>query len=457
MRRRLTSLTLATALALVAAGCGGRDDSDGAATTADQGSSTTAAGATETNAAADPTEATEVGITADEIHIGVVADVDTPISPGLSRPIVAAVEAWGESVNARGGLAGRQVVITFYDSKLNPDEAVNAFTQACQGEFATVGSGAFVLLNPEPIQTCIDQAGNAIGLPDLAAVAISAGQAQSPTTYGLTLAGQDFSASEETWEVPQYGWDYIEQTLGEGVTPKMIGIDPGVPGIGPLFRAFNAAGVARGWEDAGVISYPDAATQAEATPIVQRIKDEGINVVSSASIGIAKLMAEARVQGIDMDSIFWMCTGQCLTPSFASTNAEAIEGLHVSSPLAPYDETDIEGVGMYRERVADEDVSANGLTAFGAGLIFEELVNQVVADSGVNGLTRQALLDALASGPSVASKGVLDDSTIPGKLNTCWTTSQARTGAFVLVDPPDPGTFNCDPDVIVRVTGSFSG
>ncbi len=75
----------------------------------------------------------------------------------MSQPLVAAVKAWGDQVNANGGLAGRKVVVTFYDSKLNPDEAVNAYTQACQNEFATVGSGAFVLLNPDPIQTCKDK------------------------------------------------------------------------------------------------------------------------------------------------------------------------------------------------------------------------------------------------------------------------------------------------------------
>ena len=153
MKRTTGFLAFMTVAALIAAGCGGRDDSSSSATTA--GSATTGASSATTAAAAPttaavPPEATDVGITATEIHIGVVADVDTPISPGLSQPLVSAVKAWGDQVNANGGLAGRKVVVTFYDSKLNPDEAVNAYTQACQNEFATVGSGAFVLLNPDP-------------------------------------------------------------------------------------------------------------------------------------------------------------------------------------------------------------------------------------------------------------------------------------------------------------------
>ena len=175
--KRTGLVASAAIVALLAAACGGRDDSSSSATTA---SAATTGGRRHDGGGAHDgrraTEATDVGITATEIHIGVVADVDTPISPGLSQPLVSAVKAWGDQVNANGGLAGRKVVVTFYDSKLNPDEAVNAYTQACQNEFATVGSGAFVLLNPDPIQTCKDKSGNAIGLPDVAAPRRSARQ-----------------------------------------------------------------------------------------------------------------------------------------------------------------------------------------------------------------------------------------------------------------------------------------
>ncbi len=117
-------------------------------------------------------------------------------SPGLSQPLVSAVKAWGDQVNANGGLAGRKVVVTFYDSKLNPDEAVNAYTQACQNEFATVGSGAFVLLNPDPIQTCKDKSGNAIGLPDVAALDDQRrARRRRSRRFGIIQAGQDFTAA----------------------------------------------------------------------------------------------------------------------------------------------------------------------------------------------------------------------------------------------------------------------
>ncbi len=445
-------------VALLAAACGGRDDSDSSATTgAEDSSAATTAASAATTAAAEPTEATDVGITATEIHIGVVADVDTPISPGLSQPLVSAVQAWGDQINANGGLAGRQVVVTFYDSKLNPDEAVNAYTQACENEFATVGSGAFVLLNPAPIQTCADQSGNAIGLPDIAALAISPGAATSSTTYGLIQAGQDFTAAEPTFTVAEYGWDYIEGVLG-GVTPNILGIDPGVPGIGPGILAAGQAAIERGWTFAGKVVYPDAAPQSEATPIIQRIQSEGINWVSSTSVAVAKLMAEARVQGLDMTKVIWTCTSQCQSPSFATTNAEAVEGLYISQLLTPFDETDVEGVGLYREGVTDEqNVSANGQTAYAAALAFEDLVGRIVETEGVNGLTRQALLDLLATSPEVTAKGILAEGTVLGEPNPCWVTVQIQGGEFVRIDPQGVGEFNCDPNAVVSVTGNFTG
>ncbi len=287
--KRTRLLASAAIVALLAAACGGRDDSSSSATTASAattgGAATSAAAAPTT--AGEPPAATDVGITATEIHIGVVADVDTPISPGLSQPLVSAVKAWGDQVNANGGLAGRKVVVTFYDSKLNPDEAVNAYTQACQNEFATVGSGAFVLLNPDPIQTCKDKSGNAIGLPDVAALAISAGAATSKSTYAIILAGQDFTAAQPTFTVSEYGWSYYFSKLGgSAASANQIGIDPGVPGIGPGILAAGQALTELGGKFAGKVVYPDAAPQTEATPIIQKINTEGINWVASTSIAV---------------------------------------------------------------------------------------------------------------------------------------------------------------------------
>ena len=99
-------------------------------------------------------EATDVGITADEIKIAVIADVDTPVSPGLFKGSVDTVEGFAKYINKTGGLAGRKLVVETYDSKLSADEARNAVIQACSETFAMVGTAALFLNNVDDQLAC---------------------------------------------------------------------------------------------------------------------------------------------------------------------------------------------------------------------------------------------------------------------------------------------------------------
>ena len=90
-------------------------------------------------------QATEIGVTAKEIRIAVLADVDTPVAPGLFRGSQDAVEGFAKYINKAGGLAGRKVVVDFIDTKLSPDEARNAVIKACSEDFAMVGTAALFL------------------------------------------------------------------------------------------------------------------------------------------------------------------------------------------------------------------------------------------------------------------------------------------------------------------------
>jgi len=80
----------------------------------------------------------EVGITATQIRIAIVADVDTPLSPGVFQAQVDAMRGYARYVNKHGGVAGRKLVVDFIDSKLNPDESRDATITACGNDFAMV-------------------------------------------------------------------------------------------------------------------------------------------------------------------------------------------------------------------------------------------------------------------------------------------------------------------------------
>ena len=111
--------------------------------------------------------ATEVGVTPTEIHIAVIADVDTPIAPNLFVGSRDAVMGFAKYINATGGIAGRKLVVDFYDSKINPNETRNGTIQACQNDFAMVGTSAVFLTTVADMRACKDMAGAATGIPDI--------------------------------------------------------------------------------------------------------------------------------------------------------------------------------------------------------------------------------------------------------------------------------------------------
>ena len=106
--------------------------------------------------------ATDVGITATEIHVAVIADVDNPIVPNLFKGSKDAVEGAAKFLNSKaggGGLAGRKVVVDFYDSKLNANATTNAEIQACENDVAAVGTSAVSLASVDEMRNCKDSTG----------------------------------------------------------------------------------------------------------------------------------------------------------------------------------------------------------------------------------------------------------------------------------------------------------
>jgi branched-chain amino acid transport system substrate-binding protein len=130
--------------------------------------------------------ATEVGVTASEIRIGVIADVDNPFAPGLFKGAVDGVKAGAAYLNSKaggGGLAGRKVVVDFYDSHLNGNESRNATIQGCQNDYALVGTSALFLTQVDDIVNCADKTGQAVGIPDLSAVTTGVPESCSPMAF----------------------------------------------------------------------------------------------------------------------------------------------------------------------------------------------------------------------------------------------------------------------------------
>src|SRR5437899_4284546 len=163
------------ALALLAGACSRSSKTDAAST------ATTAADTT--SACKSTLQATDVGVTAGDITIQVMADVGSPLSPGLFQGNVDAVNAFAKYWNAHGGIGCRQVKVIVWDSKLDASASKDGLINACRTSFAMVGDNA--LFNPDvaPITECADKAGVVTGVPDIAALANDIHEMCAKTLY----------------------------------------------------------------------------------------------------------------------------------------------------------------------------------------------------------------------------------------------------------------------------------
>ena len=99
-------------------------------------------------------------------------------------------------------MAGRKLVVDFYDSKLNAAESRNASIRACENDLAMVGTEALFLTQVEDMIGCKDQEGAAVGLPDLGAVVTSTQQRCAPISFpitGTTVDSATLDESEQTY------------------------------------------------------------------------------------------------------------------------------------------------------------------------------------------------------------------------------------------------------------------
>jgi len=128
---------------------------------------------------------TEVGVTPTTITVSVMADTGSQLRPGLFQGSVDAVEAWAKYINAKGGLACRQVVVKALDSKLSGDDAQNSVTTGCSSSLALVGTTALFLDNMVPAEHCKDKAGQPTGIPDLAVLQTYAAEQCSKISFAM--------------------------------------------------------------------------------------------------------------------------------------------------------------------------------------------------------------------------------------------------------------------------------
>ena len=408
---------------------------------------------------ADKPTATEVGVTATTVRIAVVADVNTPLAPGLFQGSVDGVKGWAKYVNANGGLAGRKVVVDFIDSKLNGDEARNAVIKACSQDFALVGTSALFLNNVDDIEGCVDQAGTAVGIPDIAVVTTEVVQQCSPTTFAvnpppLKCATKDqqpqtyqANAGRAFWYEKKYGKDLHGGYIVSGDIKSAENANRA------SMTEMQVAGSGIKADFTAPIS--STATQTAYTPIVQQLKDKSSNYAQSGGTfnTTVLLRREAKLQGVNDPKFIWDCTLQCYDKQLIKQGGADVEGQYVSLLFLPFEEAKYnKTLTNFLKYTGTAKASGFAIQAYASGLLLSQAINQVVSAAGVNGLTRKAVFDQLNSINSFNAGGMIGTTNVADRtVSSCYALTQVKNGKFVRVTPSKKGTFDCKARNLVQV------
>jgi substrate-binding family protein len=406
-----------------------------------------------------PTD-TEIGVTADEIRIAVIADVENPAAPGLFQGSVDGVRGFAKYVNSKGGLAKRKVVVDFIDSKLSADEARNAIIRACENDFAMVGTAALFVNNVDDLAGCVDQAGAATGLPDLPFVTTEVVHQCNPTTFPMAPPQILCDTKDEH---PQ---TYQGNAARGLYYKKKFGNLHGVYVFGSDLKSARNSTFSSGLGQIRLICCKSdrdfdvsaLAPQTAYTPVIQAMKDNNSNYAQSGSTyaSTVYLRKEAKLQGVSSVKV-WDCGTQCYDRNFLEQGGSDVEGQYVDALYAPFFDpaerkANKMAANFYKFTGAEESGGLGAPYSFSAGIAFRDAVNAVVEEQGVNGLTRKNLLDALSSIHEFGADGLLAPIDLAGrKVSECHALLQVKNGDFVRIQPKKPGTFHCTPKGVYEV------
>jgi ABC-type branched-subunit amino acid transport system substrate-binding protein len=456
-RTRLAGLVAGLAVAvLLAAGCSSAGSSSSAPAATTSAAGTSASGTTSAAPLGKAAPASDVGITATTIKVGLIADVDNPVAPGIFQKSVNAVKAWADIVNSSGGLAGRKVVVDFCDSKLDPNATTNCVIKACQNDFALVGTSANALEDLSDIDGCKNAAGKAVGIPDLAAFAFLP-LACDPDTYLATGLGTYCATAKDnpqTYTVPVGDYRYFT-SQDKGLHGIWL-YDSDVPTFKitaiPAFQAGSSLGIKK--DGQGYYPVSGEMPQSALTPFTQVLKASGSTFAydDTTSANMVLLRREAQLQGINSVKI-WECNSGCYDPAFTQQGGSVVNGTYASLFELPYlsDYQDNPTLAKLITQLGGvNNFSNNALNSYVMALLFQDAVQKAVANGGT--LTRASLFTALNNEHSFNADGIIGTTDIGKHIpSDCDVVAQLQNGVWQRVYPAKAGTFDCNPANLVTI------
>jgi hypothetical protein len=366
-----------------------------------------------------PTPTGQTGITTTTIRVGVITD---------NAAVARGVQAWAYTVNQSGGLAGRTVKVDPH-VVTSPAVYAAAVANACTTDFAVVGSSS---------QFDGQTGGFACGIPDLATLLFSSAHQALPNSFAVL--------PERAGVVSVGAFKQLLSTVS-GCCRQFVLVPTVEPGRG-IVQASARGAAAVGFTTAGTPEVPAAAGPAEYKKLVTTLVAEKATFARSG-VGAASTVLLRKAAAADPASSVvqaWYCSQECADPPFLAEGGAAVEGQYVDVPVNPLsDQAAVPAIATYVQAAQHFGApTVAGLESNAAGLLFEQVVKQVVATNGVNGITRSRVVAAVATVHSFTAGGILGTTDVGGRQPTgCFALLQVKSAQLARVFPTAAGELSC--------------
>jgi ABC-type branched-subunit amino acid transport system substrate-binding protein len=457
MTRRTVAL-LALSL-LLAAACGRSNTTTASSTPPTNGGTVNEANAMDRGAfgdlgvvckkASDPSalKATDIGVTASEIHVTTFSDPGYAAVKGLNQELFDTATAFSNWCNEHGGINGRQIKVTLADGKLF--EAEQRMVEACDAKtFMAVGGGnVFDDTMQKDRLACKSGA-----IPQVAGYLVTAIASDSD----LTILPSPNPLQRQG--VGMFRW--LKQHYPDAM--QHVGVLTGAIPTTQIVAQRNEEAL----RDVGATlvyhgEYPPAGTD-NWRPYVAAMQSKGVRGLYwvGQPAGLAQMLSSARGLGLHLD---WISaeTNHYDPVLFSTANpVTAVDGVYVNSALAPILFGDAKRAPATKEYVdivnryagASKKIAALGDTAFSAWLLWAK-----AADSCGANLTRDCMWAALLKVHEWTGGG-LHAKSDPGRDqgSSCFMLFQAKNGKFIEPDvDANTGIYNCSPDNVVTLKKDY--
>ena len=144
---------------------------------------------------------------------------------------------------------------------------------------------------------------------------------------------------------------------------------------------------------------------------------------------------------------------QCYNRQFVEQGGADVDNQYVSLTFLPFEEASSNKmVSNFLKFTGKDKADGFGAQAWLAGILLRDAVNAVVKQSGVNGVTRKAVIDALNQIHDFTAEGMQAKTDIAARnTSQCFMLTQLKGGKFQRVFPTKAGTFDCNKKNLVTV------